>query len=177
MYLQIVQRVQRGSPHHLTKECAALTLEQMLHEEELLRGNLKEAMLIRFFKEPRWRNCCTSMRRQWKSSQPTPGRLTAGANGSHIFSTVAPSIRELKYNPHQGVQGSVSHNEWGERGTQALPPSPSSSSPPPPWTAETFARNTITRGDNTIINPAKSTQLIPRHIYLFIYLFISCVRV
>ena len=31
----------------------ALTLERMYHEEELLRGNLKEAMLIRFFKDPR----------------------------------------------------------------------------------------------------------------------------
>ena len=47
------QNGSQESPYHLTEECEALTLERMYHEEELLRGNLKEAMLIRFFKEPR----------------------------------------------------------------------------------------------------------------------------
>ena len=41
------------SPIHLLEECPALALEQWYHIEQLKKGNLREAMLLSFFREAR----------------------------------------------------------------------------------------------------------------------------
>ena len=44
------------SPHHLLEECNALALEQMYFWDRVIRGNLREAMLLRFFQEEKVRH-------------------------------------------------------------------------------------------------------------------------